>query len=348
MDFGFPYEAYSIQNDLMRSLYRCLEEGGVGIFESPTGTGKSLSIICSTLTWLRDYEQKRRTQLEQTTHKKDNDENKNNDDEDDWIGAYRKKLTASKVVDDASKQLAVLDKIAARIKEARARTSDIRNRKGKRKAPIGGDSIEQSIGEPTPPPIDDDDPDKDIAPVDYNSDDDDGVDKRAQGAQIAKQEEEERLSCTKIFYCSRTHSQLEQFAQEIRKTKFLPRIATLGSRQTLCVNDVVRRLGSVQLMNERCLEMKENSGSANKVVVTAEGDSDKKKVGIMFCNFSSVMRKMRFRCRDRAVPRANVSTTDRKRWRIFRISCSAATSTTYPNCYSRGGTIRRVRISPLA
>jgi hypothetical protein len=36
--FGFPFEPYSIQKDFMEALYIVLEEGKVGIFESPTGT----------------------------------------------------------------------------------------------------------------------------------------------------------------------------------------------------------------------------------------------------------------------------------------------------------------------
>ena len=37
-DFPFPFKPYSIQTDFMRSLYSTLEEGKVGLFESPTGT----------------------------------------------------------------------------------------------------------------------------------------------------------------------------------------------------------------------------------------------------------------------------------------------------------------------
>ena len=56
--FGFPFPPYPQQHDLMTALYSCLDEGGVGIFESPTGTGKSLSLLCATLAWLHDQEKK--------------------------------------------------------------------------------------------------------------------------------------------------------------------------------------------------------------------------------------------------------------------------------------------------
>lgn len=57
--FPFPFTPYSIQKDFMAELYRVLEAGKIGIFESPTGTGKSLSVICGALSWLRDFEQKK-------------------------------------------------------------------------------------------------------------------------------------------------------------------------------------------------------------------------------------------------------------------------------------------------
>lgn len=36
--FDFPFQPYDIQLGFMRQLYKCLEQGRVGIFESPTGT----------------------------------------------------------------------------------------------------------------------------------------------------------------------------------------------------------------------------------------------------------------------------------------------------------------------
>uniref|UniRef100_A0A2I3TBI2 Helicase ATP-binding domain-containing protein n=1 Tax=Pan troglodytes TaxID=9598 RepID=A0A2I3TBI2_PANTR len=60
-----------------------------------------------------------------------------------------------------------------------------------------------------------------------------------------------------IYYCSRTHSQLAQFVHEVKKSPFGKdvRLVSLGSRQNLCVNEDVRSLGSVQLINDRCVDM---------------------------------------------------------------------------------------------
>jgi len=37
-EFPFPFTPYLIQQDFMKHLYRALEDGKLGIFESPTGT----------------------------------------------------------------------------------------------------------------------------------------------------------------------------------------------------------------------------------------------------------------------------------------------------------------------
>lgn len=38
ISFPFPFPPYSIQKDFMAELYKVLEAGKIGIFESPTGT----------------------------------------------------------------------------------------------------------------------------------------------------------------------------------------------------------------------------------------------------------------------------------------------------------------------
>ena len=83
---------------------------------------------------------------------------------------------------------------------------------------------------------------------------------------------------TKIFYCSRTHSQLTQFVNEIRRVKLrapswigeatestglaqvdpsIVKHLPLGSRKNLCINPKVSKLSSAVAINERCLELQQ-------------------------------------------------------------------------------------------
>lgn len=64
-DFSFPYAPpYRIQIDFMKQLFTVLESKAIGIFESPTGTGKSLSLTCGALQWLHDHKALFRSELQ--------------------------------------------------------------------------------------------------------------------------------------------------------------------------------------------------------------------------------------------------------------------------------------------
>ena len=86
-EFEFPFEPYGIQKDFMKELYRTVENGLIGIFESPTGTGKSLSIICSALKWLKDH--RNRNTLKQSEDTKTSEAS---NAEVDWIQVFLKLL----------------------------------------------------------------------------------------------------------------------------------------------------------------------------------------------------------------------------------------------------------------
>ncbi|XP_055531532.1 regulator of telomere elongation helicase 1 homolog [Wyeomyia smithii] len=49
---NFPFEPYQIQKDYMAKVIECLQTSTNGVLESPTGTGKTLSLLCSSLAWL--------------------------------------------------------------------------------------------------------------------------------------------------------------------------------------------------------------------------------------------------------------------------------------------------------
>lgn len=80
----------------------------------------------------------------------------------------------------------------------------------------------------------------------------------------------------KIYFCSRTHSQLSQFVNELRRLNLpaaIPAVQeeikrkpslseelkhlSLGSRKNLCINAKVSSLKSMTAVNERCLELQD-------------------------------------------------------------------------------------------
>jgi chromosome transmission fidelity protein 1 len=75
----------------------------------------------------------------------------------------------------------------------------------------------------------------------------------------------------KIIFCSRTHTQISQFIQELKKTKFFKNIklVSLGSRNKLCINPKINKTKNLNKLNERklffslitkivCLELKKS------------------------------------------------------------------------------------------
>lgn len=99
------------------------------------------------------------------------------------------------------------------------------------------------------------------------------------GMSITRNRDEDNVETPdelKVFYCSRTHSQLTQFADELRKVELPSALhtdhtdqdpslelveavkhLTLGSRKNLCINPKVARLGNATAINERCLELQQ-------------------------------------------------------------------------------------------
>ncbi|CAJ0586951.1 unnamed protein product, partial [Mesorhabditis spiculigera] len=140
---SFLFEPYPQQIDYMKSVLSALNMKHDAVLESPTGTGKTLSLLCSTLAWLRQNQMK---------------------------------LTLNDVVGEAG---------------------------GPSFVPNGQSSIRR------------------------------------------------------IFYCSRTHSQLAQVVAELNRTIYKEvRCAVLGGREQLCTNEIVARMKEKGSMASACSAMR--------------------------------------------------------------------------------------------
>ncbi|GAA5857522.1 hypothetical protein JCM8547_009318 [Rhodosporidiobolus lusitaniae] len=289
--YGFPFEPYNVQKQLLEYLYRTLSSGGVGVAESPTGTGKSLSIICSTLTYLRDAKALKRHDLEASIRESvaSSDSMK---DEPAWVVEHEIKTK----FDELDRQERELEERLRELREkekkerARAARENGRSMASKRQK-LWEEEKKERNGE-------------EFAPAPYHEGEDESVDHAAaaddaednyspavrallasiSGKSKSRQVDEEEPDIEKIYFASRTHSQLSQFVAELRKTSFSRssdsvdtglstpptasptpppeasrpvRLIPLGSRQALCINDDVRRKsgGSNDALGDLCTEL---------------------------------------------------------------------------------------------
>ncbi|KAL2928514.1 ATP-dependent DNA helicase chl1 [Bienertia sinuspersici] len=264
---AFPYKPYSIQLEFMNSLYQSLDNGGISMLESPTGTGKTLSIICSSLQWLVDRKNQRNSNSGNAYA---------SDDEPDWMRDF---VASKENPPQEKKKLGVRSK---KFVEAKRRTGGVGDLFGNESGNGNNERIEKKENCETKNGSsldgDGDDDDDEFLVQEYESEQEDeegGVCKRKVSLSSSSDEDEEdkldgEEEGLKVYFCSRTHSQLSQFVRELRKTVFGSelKVVSLGSRKNLCINQEVLKIGNTTGINERCLELqksKKNGGSKIKV-----------------------------------------------------------------------------------
>ncbi|CAG5122923.1 unnamed protein product, partial [Candidula unifasciata] len=296
--FPFPFTPYNIQTDFMKSLYTCLQMGKIGIFESPTGTGKSLSLICGALKWLRDFQAQQKQELEEllsktrlglltamhiirgqsrgfTINYRQCQLTMHSmmmimmmfsmsllsffSTELDWIQEFAIKKEKEEKVAKLKNEQQHIEKREAKLKDLQNSNPVTRKRKRKSKEDLQFEDLMSGASEDIKKACQEElqalEADQnELLIADYKSDDESDANKE----DTNKEEESEEEHVTKIYYCSRTHSQLSQFVREIIKSPFEDvRVISLASRQNMCINPAVRKLTSLALINDRCLELEQ-------------------------------------------------------------------------------------------
>lgn len=233
-EFPFPFPAYEIQKRFMRELYGCLEGGKLGLFESPTGTGKSLSLICGALRWLVDHEGRRKRELTSAIAEIDGKIKSCEKPSDNWFTVQTEQIELNAEKQPLQAKLNALlenegerEKLKKMVETKRAAqtkvTGKIRQRPNKKISE--SDKIEE-----------------------VNSDICDNIEKDLileDGLSNSESSEEEGtdeplFKNTKIFFCSRTHSQLTQFVHELQRSPYSQDISVvpLSSRYLLFVFNI--------------------------------------------------------------------------------------------------------------
>lgn len=182
----FPHTPYPCQITFMESVLKALKNRENALLESPTGTGKTLSLLCAALAW-RTAEMGRRQLMEQTIVSKSAN-----------YDTIMERTTASTTTGSTFKIINSAQGSVARLQY----------------------TLNESLNIPTD--------NLEIISVD------------------------EHIKAPLIIYASRTHSQLAQVIGELRRTTYHPKIATVGSRDQMCIHPNVKELSNSSAQSAVC------------------------------------------------------------------------------------------------
>jgi len=277
---AFPYAApYGIQIDLMRKVYDAAErKKTLGVFESPTGTGKTLSVLVGALSWIDDR-RKARLRGEALDDDDDAKNERANDDEPDWLRQYDAKKRKMNVDEIEMRRRRRKAEIVKRAEEAERRATLKANAEKRLREKIEGTSasvgktIDRHTAEENEFLVDAYDSGAEGAREDLRDLLRDGEDEDEDEDDFAREDDDAARPAQQIILCSRTHSQLTQVIGELRRTVFGGKVAdaeervavaAVAGRAQLCVNPAVKHLGSAARVNERCLEMSKSKTTTGK------------------------------------------------------------------------------------
>ncbi|CAK9814513.1 ATP-dependent DNA helicase DDX11 [Anthophora plagiata] len=266
-EFPFPFPPYPIQNQFMKELYECLKNAKLGIFESPTGTGKSMSIICGALKWLLDYEEFQRNELNTAISEVDEKIKECINSSDNWFSVQTQQIelnTKRQIIQAKLNSILQYEQKKNTLKEVIEKL----NKKQESQNHTVLSSIKNKVEAGNVL----------INKINENESIEENLlleDIQDSGSSEDEEKEEETYESTKIFFCSRTHSQLSQFIGELKKSPYSKTVSavSLASRQNYCINKSVKKLKHLNLINEYCLQLQRK-----KVTVKDEKDIKKKKV----------------------------------------------------------------------
>lgn len=309
----FPFEhPYPQQTALMDAMLKALERkqrdnskgAAIMLLESPTGTGKSLSLACAAMAWLRHTEQADFSGSNEA-ETKPQEINSGIDWLDSWVSPeeteriYQEKVVRQRAHEFRSKLKAEItalqNKLAPdNLRERRenlvrsavttAKMSERKVTRTMKKYSKLSKREDYCVGEYR---SDAEDRDSDLSDTEMgkwveSSDLSSILDGRnldgssATHGTLSIGHVQPGSGYRKIIYAARTHSQLSQFVGELRRTYWGKdvRVVALGGRQVLCGNATINKKGrSEASISEACLDLQKEKNKCCPLKISKEAIS---------------------------------------------------------------------------
>lgn len=180
-----PVVPYESQIRVMSQVVRAASRGACALIESPTGSGKSLALLCAALAW-REREMEEREEAKAKANARAD-------------AKAKATATATERTVDGEDDGGEEDGETSRVKECASSKAHGGRKRALTRAP-------------------------------------------------------------KIYYATRTHSQIAQIVAELARTSYKPQSVVLGSREHYCVNKKVKKSGNV---NEECKRLMDVSAGGD-------------------------------------------------------------------------------------
>lgn len=269
LEFEFPFKAYKGQVALAREIFTCLDESKIGIMESPTGTGKSMAIIIGAFSWLLQNKVNGKKLLKESQKKSEKNVNVALPE---WLRSSAMETEAKQLGEAAIQREKDIEEMLSQPPPPQ-KTSSLFERFKNKERPLNLSENPLSTSSKRKK----EEEDVNDLLIDTEKDEEEvreGLEitkkiKRALDASLhpIRIQSEESLveqyrgfEPLRVIFCSRTHTQLAQFIQELKRTQFVNklRVVMLGSRNNLCVQEKLASLPSGHV-NENCLKLREKN-----------------------------------------------------------------------------------------
>lgn len=294
--YSFPFPPYKVQRELMDAITSAIDTRSFGLFESPTGTGKTLSVICATLSWLVDHRldpQAHAALRSAEEHGSEEVEPQPPKAEPDWVlqHAERRAVAALQSTLDRRSRLSSL-----RVRRVDTRLHAGVGRRGVKAQRLGEEVL--SLPRRSGPHLFAKTDGKFLLDAEHcgassqsnneleSEDEHCMLDNAPQVSSEADEDAPDTAPRLRLVFATRTHTQLSQFVTEFRKTCFasaaedpptlnggsrgLTRaqlslsVMLFGSRKVMCINDAVQTLPTASAVSERCRELTAGNARTNE------------------------------------------------------------------------------------
>lgn len=278
LSIKFPFQPYGIQRAMMNKITSILINKEHTLIESPTGTGKTLVLLCSSLAWLEKSKSIEQPFISTKLREKIAEERRQKLKQRP-CSCGRRENTSEEIIkskDDLKKPKDDIDKAKDEIKSEKRLKLDIES------SPYFEQNSALEKIKPDIVNIDDDDDDCKIVIIDDDSNQKPETkvteDKPMCTSCLALEAENAyrdvmnedsmdgdivskvRTKIPKIYYGTRTHKQITQVVRELNKTPYKKnlKMCILSSRERTCINQDVRDRSD---RNDRCRELVNNKRS---------------------------------------------------------------------------------------